>query len=138
MDNILCTQSYIDAQNTSKAFENSPAWPPYIALYCLILVYCEMLFLSTLSFSLFQGLLWKENRIFSAFLVFFHRVLLNIMSVLRCFHAKNLSTFPQIVTESIVTRRIRNIRSNAFYYIHTEIYSTLKYGKTKLRFREGL
>ena len=23
-------------------------------------------------------------------------------------------------------------------YIHTEIYSTLKYGKMKLRFREGL
>ena len=35
--------------------------------FCLILVYCEMLFLSTLSFSHFQGFVstyWKENCIF--------------------------------------------------------------------------
>ena len=87
-----------------------------------------MLFLSALSFSLLQGFVSTCSILGKRIVFFVHFwfssiVLLNIR--LCCFHAKNLSTFPQIVTESIVTRRIRNIRSNAFYYTTNKIHRTM-------------
>ena len=138
MDNILCTTQciYRCTKYIKGIRKQSGLRPPYIALLFDFSLLCEMLFLSTLSFSLFQGLLERESYFFCIFSFLPQSTFKYNVCVV--FTQKTFWLSLKLLLKALLQEGLETLDQMHFYYIHIEIYSTLKYGKTKLRFREGL
>ena len=110
------------------------------SLYCTILFDSSLLwdafFIDSFILSFSRSTLERESYFFCIFSFLPQSTFKYNVCVV--FTQKTFWLSLKLLLKALLQEGLETLDQMHFYYIHIEIYSTLKYGKTKLRFREGL